>query len=570
MLKPAMMHLRHIKATDTQTGSAYDRYLTAIKIGFVALGLYAVVSRLWAAEDAYITFRYIDNLLHGYGLVYNIGDRVEGFTHPLWLILVTIPAALGIPIRAGALLLSLGLTVASLILLTFYSKDGKGNVVALPLALVLLLIHTGFRDFSVSGLEFPLVCLLLVWFYQSYLKHDLLGKPILHGTLLALLYLTRPELVLLILSFYVVLAWQVTRLYVLKRREHIRQTWRDILRLSLPLVLLAGGYHLFRWLYYGAFFPNTYYAKDGLGSYWSQGIRYFLHFWHYSPILLLALVGWIGLIAVSRRFRSQAFGSPRRYVMLAQAALLALYVVRLGGDFMAYRFLLPSMVILVMLLSDSLNYLIQSQSRLRLVGMILLLGTLMFVLFPINAPQRRGFIADERQEYDLYHPAYRALFEEPVSHNWYQLGLQLRQLQERTQYPLVIAIGNIGYLGFAAGPTVTIVDVFGLVDKQVAHYRQVTGTRGRPGHESKLNLAMLVYLRVAIATTPFEEWNSIMSAPFGAIITLDPAFLRYFPDQVNALKEYKRKVKAGTLPKSPSFAFLETLEDRYGVQVENL
>ena len=547
-----------------------DRLLTAIKIGFVALGLYAVVSRLWAAEDAYITFRYIDNLLHGYGLVYNIGDRVEGFTHPLWLILVTIPAALGIPIRAGALLLSLGLTVASLILLTFYSKDGKGNVVALPLALVLLLIHTGFRDFSVSGLEFPLVCLLLVWFYQSYLKHDLLGKPILHGTLLALLYLTRPELVLLILSFYVVLAWQVTRLYVLKRREHIRQTWRDILRLSLPLVLLAGGYHLFRWLYYGAFFPNTYYAKDGLGSYWSQGIRYFLHFWHYSPILLLALVGWIGLIAVSRRFRSQAFGSPRRYVMLAQAALLALYVVRLGGDFMAYRFLLPSMVILVTLLSDSLNYLIQSRTSQRLVGAVLLVGTSLLVVFPLNPPKAEGFVADERQFYDLYHPAYRALFEEPVGHKWYQQGMQLGQLQEQTQYPLVIADGNIGYLGFAAGPMVTIVDIYGLVDKQAAHGLQVTGTRGRPGHESKLTLAMLIDRRVTIATTPFEEWNSIMGTPFGEIITLDPAFLHYLPNYVAALKEYKQKVKAGTLPKSLSFEFLQILERRYGVQVENL
>ncbi len=570
MRKTDKTHSQQTAAPGTGPHSSSDSFLTAIKIGFVVVGLYAVVSRLWAAEDAYITFRYIDNFLHGYGLVYNIGDRVEGFTHPLWLFLVTIPAALGISIRASALLLSLGLTVASLILLTFCSKDSKGNVVALPLALVLLLTHTGFRDFSVSGLEFPLVCLLLVWFYQSYQKHDLLGKPILHGTLLALLYLTRPELVLLVASFYGVIVWQVTRLYVLKQREKILLIWRDILRLSLPLVLFAGGYHLFRWLYYGAFFPNTYYAKDGLGAYWSAGIAYFLHFWHYSPILLLALGGWIGLIAVSRRFRSQAFSSPTKFVMLAQSALLALYVVRLGGDFMAYRFLLPSMVILVVLLADSLNYLIRSQSRLRLVGTILLLGTFVFVLYPINLPRGQGFIADERQVYDLYHPAYRALFEEPVGQNWYKLGLQLRQLQENTQYPLVIAHGNIGYLGFAAGPKVTIVDIYGLVDTEAARNWQAVEKRGRPGHERKLSLAMLADRRVAIARTPFEEWNSMMSTPFGTIITLDSTFLRYFPDEINALKEYKRKVKAGTLPNSPSFEFLQILEDKYGVQVENL
>lgn len=547
-----------------------DGFLTAIKIGFVALGFYAVVSRLWAAEDAYITFRYIDNFLHGYGLVYNIGDRVEGFTHPLWLFLATIPAALGISIGAGALLLSLGLTVASLILLTLHSRDSKGSAVALPLALVLLLTHTGFRDFSVSGLEFPLVCLLLVWFYQSYQKHDLLGKPLLHGTLLALLYLTRPELVLLITSFCAIVVWQVTRLYLLKRRKQIHRIWRDILKLTLPLALLSGGYHLFRWLYYDAFFPNTYYAKDGLGAYWSQGIKYFLHFWHYSPILLSALVGWIGLIAVSRRFRTQVLSSPAKIIMLSQAALLALYVVRLGGDFMAYRFLLPSMVILALLMADSLDYLITSIKPQRLAGTVFLFGTLLLVLFPINAPPRQGFIADERQTYDLYHPAYRALFEEPAGHDWYQLGLQLRQLQEQTQYPLAIASGNIGYLGFAAGPTVKIVDVYGLVDTEAARNRLSGKKRGRPGHEYKLGLATLVDRRVTIATTPFEEWNSIMSAPFGAIITLDPAFLRYFPDRVSALKEYKRKVMAGTIPRSPSFEFLQVLEDRYGVQVESL
>ncbi|MCX6832097.1 MAG: hypothetical protein NT028_08190 [candidate division Zixibacteria bacterium] len=61
-----------------------------------------------------------------------------------------------------------------------------------------------------------------------------------------------------------------------------------------------------------------------------------------------------------------------------------------------------------------------------------------------------------------------------------------------------------------------------------------------------------------------------MSAPFGAIITLDPAFLRYFSDRVDALKEYKLMLKSGKQPPSASSAFLQILETEYGVQVENL
>jgi arabinofuranosyltransferase len=570
MRKSDKTYSQQTAGPDIGSNGSSDRFLTVVKIGFVVLGLYAVVSRLWAAEDAYITFRYIDNFLHGYGLVYNVGDRVEGFTHPAWLFLVTIPAALGLPIRASALLLSLALTAISLILLTFCSKDGRGNAIALPLVLVLLVTHSGFRDFCVSGLEFPLVCLLLVWFYQSYQKHDLLGKPVLHGTLLALIYLTRPELALLIISFYTILAWRVARPYLLKRRVRVNSLWRSILRLSLPLALLAGGYHIFRWLYYGAFFPNTYYAKDGLGTYWSQGIIYFLHFWRYSPILLTALLGWIGLIVFSRKFRSQALSNPARLVMLAQAALVALYIVRLGGDFMAYRFLLPSMVILAMVLADLLNCLIDSRRRLRLTGTALLLGTLLFVLLPISHPQMQGFIANERQVYDLHQPAYRALFKEPVGHTFYQLGLKLKLLQEETQYPLSIAYANIGYLGFAAGPKVNVVDIHGLVDAEGARAWQDIKKRGRPGHEHKLDLETLIDRRVTFATIPFEEWNSIMDTPFGAIITLDPAFLRRVPDRVTALKEYKQKVKNEAIPRSPSSDFLQILENKYGVQIENL
>ena len=42
--------------------------------------------RTWLAEDAFITFRYVENWLNGYGLVFNMGERVEGFTSPLWMV----------------------------------------------------------------------------------------------------------------------------------------------------------------------------------------------------------------------------------------------------------------------------------------------------------------------------------------------------------------------------------------------------------------------------------------------------------------------------------------------------
>src|SRR5574341_680160 len=37
-----------------------------------------------ATDDAYISFRYAQNAIRGYGLVFNPGERVEGFTNFLW------------------------------------------------------------------------------------------------------------------------------------------------------------------------------------------------------------------------------------------------------------------------------------------------------------------------------------------------------------------------------------------------------------------------------------------------------------------------------------------------------
>ena len=56
----------------------------------IAFGLWSSIRNRWVCDDAFITFRYVQNLLGGNGLVYNVGERVEGYTHFLWLLLVAL------------------------------------------------------------------------------------------------------------------------------------------------------------------------------------------------------------------------------------------------------------------------------------------------------------------------------------------------------------------------------------------------------------------------------------------------------------------------------------------------
>ena len=46
-----------------------------------------VVCAAWISDDAFITLRTIDNMLEGYGPRWNVIERVQTYTHPLWMLL---------------------------------------------------------------------------------------------------------------------------------------------------------------------------------------------------------------------------------------------------------------------------------------------------------------------------------------------------------------------------------------------------------------------------------------------------------------------------------------------------
>ena len=49
----------------------------------------AFVLNAWVADDAYITFRTVDNFVHGYGLTWTVGERVQAYSHPFWMFLLS-------------------------------------------------------------------------------------------------------------------------------------------------------------------------------------------------------------------------------------------------------------------------------------------------------------------------------------------------------------------------------------------------------------------------------------------------------------------------------------------------
>ena len=208
-------------------------------------------SNHWMVDDAFISFRYAENFAEGKGLVFNAGERVEGYTNFLWVVLLAalyrvgfdtpeIARVMGV-LFGSASILALYLLAASL------CRKKRFNIFALMPPLMLAACNN-FALWSFGGLSYPmLVFLVVAGLYFLFYP----GKSLPAAIFLSLAALTRPE-GLLFLFFAL--------LYLLTRE---RRFTREVILFAVIAAASAGGHLLFRLLYYGYPLPNSFYNKVG-------------------------------------------------------------------------------------------------------------------------------------------------------------------------------------------------------------------------------------------------------------------------------------------------------------------
>lgn len=209
-------------------------------------------------DDVFICFRYAANWLAGDGLVFNPGERVEGYSDFLWVALSAGLMAQGVPALAGikvlGLLSAVGLVFASLALGLRLFGARPGGVAAAYFAAALLCLNTSVAFWSQAGLEPVFYALLLV---TSCLRFEIeleRGRAFpLSAVLFGLAWMTRPET-------------PVYGLYFLWRRFEAlaRHPWRrgDGVWL-IAVAAIVVPYELWGLVYYGSLLPNTHTAKLG-------------------------------------------------------------------------------------------------------------------------------------------------------------------------------------------------------------------------------------------------------------------------------------------------------------------
>ena len=253
-----------MRANEGQNASL-DAYLpkNALAIVFYsicAIAFFYIASWAWVSDDAYITFRVVDNAVNGFGLRWNIDERVQAYTHPLWMLL-------HIPFYAiwrNIFLVTIGLSMACGVTATamLIKSIPASYVHKIVLVLLPLALSKAFRNHIIDGLESPLTLFLLAWFW-----HDFIRTP--HKTcrllfIASLTLLSRLDNAIMLLP---PLVWIVA---------HFRRPF-FILR-HLAAIAPLGAWFTFSLFYYGFLFPNTKYAKLNTGlsaqAYITQGYYY--------------------------------------------------------------------------------------------------------------------------------------------------------------------------------------------------------------------------------------------------------------------------------------------------------
>ena len=411
-------------------------------------------------DDAFITFRYAENLALGNGLVFNPGERVEGYSNFLWAVtlsgLVAIGAtgfAHGLLVWAKALGLLCGLAT---VIVTFQAcrmlakPRGLGGRYAL-LAPVILATSPQLAAWSVAGLETSLCALLVVLAQlqtiRLLVKKEAAGRSGVAvaasaGLFYLLASLARPEIPILFVAACLTV--------LLSIRPLVRAT-RLLAAMGATFGLPYAAFLAWRLDYYGDIFPNTFYAKTaGARLLWLDGLKY----WGFGaativgPLILLAFLALVG-----------GLGRDRVYLFLvAQFSALGAFMIYCGGDWMgSYRLFIPILPAIALMAQSGAYALWQLAKRQqvrrwgRVAVAVFVVGVCLYHLFDVEELSKKpsGFCARDAIRYDYYQIA-------RMMRNWLLPGT-------------AVALGEAGLIPYYS--KLNVIDCRGLTDRYIARLK---------------------------------------------------------------------------------------------------
>ena len=396
-----------------------------------ALMIYAYLANdlNFTQDDAYISYRYVENYLNGDGLVYNIGERVEGFTNFGWVIYLILWGALGIDYILISKITGFLLGAAIIVLTYFLARsifpDKNKWFPLLPVYLVA--VNLSHAYWSPAGLETAAFSFFAVYSLLCYMKRS---WWLIFGLLL--LVWIRPEGAL------------IAGLLVLVEIIVERRFPRFSLSAGFIAFVLSIPYIAFKIWYYGSLLPNPFYAKTGLSfQQLAAGLEYASRFSQHYGLYGLGLV--VTLLFLRRLSR------PAKSILLF-TILYTVYIIVIGGDVLkVHRFFLPLLAPLGILFT-LLVWLFSHRARLKTQFLVVFLVAIPALFLTYRLP--RDFVL----KYNFN--------EKEFTRRMHFLATQMRQA-DSTDFS--VAISTIGIFSYELMGH-QIIDMLGLTDTTIARH----------------------------------------------------------------------------------------------------
>ena len=550
------------------TGSRVSASIFGVGVVVSALlFLYGAWERRWIADDGLIVLRTVRNLLAGNGPVFNAGERVEANTSTIWTYLVYAGSWLSeARLEYVVLTIALVLSTAAIVVAmfgTFALLEARERGIALgrngartgraaiylPAGVLVYIAVPPARDFATSGLE---TCLVIFWIAALWLLMVRWAtRKVRTPELLLLAFwgglgpLVRPELVIIGGLALVVIFLAP-------------QTWPSRVAVFAVAGVTPVLYQIWRMGYYGLPYPNTAVSKDAGGAKWSQGLNYLWNllgpYMLWLPLVLLLIAGIA--ITLGRTARPtirpvpRTVGDLQRWLrtpsavvvfVLVSGILSLLYAVRVGGDFMHGRTLLPALFTLLLPVAVIPLTVPSKNSDIRqivafAVGTFVWFATVIWAFFAANTtgmPEGsivgKTGIVDERAFYALNtghahpilasdyldYPRIRPMVETIA--NTPDGGLLLPSAQftywDVVPPPLPIPPGgaghtvfflNLGMTSMNVGLDVRVIDQMGLAYPLASHTERLEN--GRIGHDKNLYPDWVVADLGLVGEHPYLPW----------------------------------------------------------------
>lgn len=414
--------------TGPVAGKAIPYWIGYLLLAMALLSHFLLVYHFdFTQDDALITFRYAANYLDGQGLVYNIGERVEGYTNFLWTILMILGGRLGLDFIKFSQVLGVACGLGTIFILFFMAQlvlpdlsRARRMIMAGICCFVLGSVYS-FAYWTIAGLETAAFSFTVLSALYFYLRRSVLTIPAL-----VLATLLRPEGGLV---FFFILLYEIISNRTLTR-------YAVLIFITYAVFLLPHA--SFKLTYYGSLLPNPFYAKTSFNILQVvHGLEYTgQFFWHY-------LAAGLFIVPVLIFFRRMSL--PLRTVVLF-LLVYTLYITLIGGDVLkVHRFFVPLFPLYALVVIIGLYELFKN--KVAFVAAVVAL-----LVWQLYIP---------RDHVNTFHTTEKGLALKMI--------LLINNLLANDQTDFSVAASTIGMLGYKLRGH-DVIDMLGLTDSTIARH----------------------------------------------------------------------------------------------------